>query len=1445
MYLIADNLRAPGETLEVLLHEVVGHYGIRGLMGKDFDPILRDIYEIYGRKGLEEIANRYGLDLNDPEDRKIAAEEKLAEMAQTGERPGFIRRVIAMIKEWLRKMGLDPKWTDADIKALLNRARGWVERGKAKTTVFDGERYSVVKDMPDTISIDGIDRPARNSDGQSIAQTEEGIRNFWRWFGDSGAVDEQGRPLVVYHSSGEEFNVFRKRYERDGVASAEEASSINRFGKGIFFSSDSSISSKFGGTTRSFYLKIDNLYEVNLGGASYFDGTLHDPETGETILDDDDKPMKVDNDFLPDEMAETHLDDKGKYNTGIVVRGVYENIPSKRKPVPMSDTWIVGNPDQIKSATGNNGQFDGKNPDIRFSLSNDEPAPKPKITPELAKRYNEFLDRAEEAVKNRNEEAALKWLAKADEMEQSWTPEPAAITLPVKPQEEMKTTGIKNAVTEEERETKGKNPVEVETRRSFGEAFDRGKEAVDSGQIDPRVLAENLAKAPRALSAEESVALIYDRMRLQDDHATVMEQIEKATADEDPATILEGRQRLAKIEDDINTNDEAARRTGYEQGLGLAARKMMIAEDYSLARSVQRMRVATGLPEIPEELRAKIETLTKQLQESLKKSETYEERIKELEAARKVRRMTEELAPVRRAEKRGSSSRKAMDTEFHALSNKLKAKFGVLNIGFDPEDIVVLAEMARNRVIAGITDAKAIVDDIYEDLKELPDLEKRDIRDAISGYGKSYKMTQDEINVDLREARRQMRLISALEDAQAGEPPLHSGLQRDPISDEVRSLQRQIKEAMRESGLDAQSMRSPEEQWKTAIDSVKTRLKNEIHDLDQQIAAGKRTHKEKSSIDYDEEAKKLKAIRDGKKRLLDEIDARPPKSEDELQKIHLKAYKTRTANRIHDLERKLKTGDFEKKARRALQMDPEALRLKAEAEKIKEAIDTEIRKQELANRTATERGLDWMVKWRRAVILSGSATIGKLTTAASLRQITTPLEELVGGVLSRMPIFSRISDKAPREGGGLNVRAEAEAMRQWFAKTTYMDAWDVIKTGRGELDRMYGKKHDLPPEAIEFFGHVHGALKIMPKRAEFYRSLQKRTEWAIKNGLDVSNPTTQATLFAESYVDANRAIFMQDNAIVTAYRMLINFLRHKGTGGRAGATALQMLMPIVKIPTNFVAETTSYAAGGAKAIGKLIGAKGIGNLTPEEADYVMRALKKQGIGLAMLVMGYLLASEIGGYYERGEKRKAGDVKAGGLRILGVDMPKWALHTPIIEVLQIGATLRRVENHYAEYNEKHPDKPQKEHAFAAGLFAGAKGLIEEVPFFEQPVRTGESLKTAESAGKFFGQFGESLIIPPDLRKISKSMDKAGDEQIPREQENFLQILQGSIPGQRKKLPLNMKKVARMQIHQLANIMENAPSYVADELKPAFRKKFRNSKGLEPGERQRYIEILRSE
>ena len=69
--------------------------------------------------------------------------------------------------------------------------------------------------MPDIIEVDGVQRHTLNSNGKRIAQTEKQVANFWRWFGDSKVVDDEGRPLVVYHGTNAEFGAFETGHQRD------------------------------------------------------------------------------------------------------------------------------------------------------------------------------------------------------------------------------------------------------------------------------------------------------------------------------------------------------------------------------------------------------------------------------------------------------------------------------------------------------------------------------------------------------------------------------------------------------------------------------------------------------------------------------------------------------------------------------------------------------------------------------------------------------------------------------------------------------------------------------------------------------------------------------------------------------------------------------------------------------------------------------------------------------------------------------------------------------------------------------------------------------------------------------------------------------------------------------------------------------------------------------
>ena len=142
VYLLSDQLDGPGQIAEVLFHEVLGHYGLRGVFGDSLKPILQQMGTMrradvlakareYGmvKKGLSDAATWAAMS---EQDRLSAAEEVLAEMAQTQPNIGFVQRAIAAIRNWLRAHvpGFERmRLTDADIvQAYILPARGYVTR---------------------------------------------------------------------------------------------------------------------------------------------------------------------------------------------------------------------------------------------------------------------------------------------------------------------------------------------------------------------------------------------------------------------------------------------------------------------------------------------------------------------------------------------------------------------------------------------------------------------------------------------------------------------------------------------------------------------------------------------------------------------------------------------------------------------------------------------------------------------------------------------------------------------------------------------------------------------------------------------------------------------------------------------------------------------------------------------------------------------------------------------------------------------------------------------------------------------------------------------------------------------------------------------------------------------------------------------------------------------
>lgn len=257
IYLFANGLSDEARAEFVLAQHEITHYGLRGLLGKQMDVALQRVFmsnpDIH-RKTLA-AKQRLGLESNLEAVEEVLADtpteelvklknwRRLVQVVRDGlSRLGFKR--TAALLDRLMKAGLSEQAkADAYVSDLIRAARNWARDGKggAGTAFMSGTRLSQNSENPnitagrphqtDTINVDGVDRPTTNSKGQLIHPTKEGLMKFWRWFGDSIVVDDQGRPLVVYHGTPADISEFNRVFlgNNTGAKSAR---------KGFFFAKD-------------------------------------------------------------------------------------------------------------------------------------------------------------------------------------------------------------------------------------------------------------------------------------------------------------------------------------------------------------------------------------------------------------------------------------------------------------------------------------------------------------------------------------------------------------------------------------------------------------------------------------------------------------------------------------------------------------------------------------------------------------------------------------------------------------------------------------------------------------------------------------------------------------------------------------------------------------------------------------------------------------------------------------------------------------------------------------------------------------------------------------------------------------------------------------------------------------------------------------------------------
>jgi hypothetical protein len=644
-------------------------------------------------------------------------------------------------------------------------------------------------------------------------------------------------------------------------------------------------------------------------------------------------------------------------------------------------------------------------------------------------------------------------------------------------------------------------------------------------------------------------------------------------------------------------------------------------------------------------------------------------------------------------------------------------------------------------------------------------------------------------------------------------------IQADTQLGEMRSKLKALKENY--DSIFPAERRSPSDEQK--LQAQKTRMENRIQEVKTALENNQKIQRKGNKVALDADAEKLKKeLTTLNKQYKTQFPAEPRPPMTDAQR--LQALEKRLGTKQKAVSEKIANKDFSKSGSQRPPVDPWAIKndksgkySSEEKNRADRIISTQAevgrleKKYDYLRRQAERKNMGW-AEWTgqkisngvRASLLSNPITFAKLTASAAARIGTAPIKTGFGVVWSKA--FKAIADKAPREGSKGMVEDTRNEMNA-FAKTFTQGIMDFGKTISGkqsDLTAAFGKTEKYPDSIASWLGTAHEAFKTPAVRNEFVRSLGNRLAFAKLNGEDIKDPNVLFREQNKAYLDAQRMVFKEPNSVADWFNRQIKRIeqRDPATGKMsiprsAAVTLIRSIFPITKIPTNIVKQSFEASPLGlGKGLAGALNAyhAGIENLTPEQADVIMRNLKAGSLGTAAYTLGIFLSPMLGGLYQKGEKQEPNGPPSMTLQIGGYRVPSWMLHDPTFNTMMAGATAAKV---YTENEKKGGDALT---GVVKGVGKDVVGTVEETPFVNETFdlkSIAEALTGEKSSYYPTDEFIKSRTIPQVLDFTAKTLDQnpEGHNILPgikeankRSPKTLWEHIETSIPGLRQNVPL---------------------------------------------------------
>jgi hypothetical protein len=449
--------------------------------------------------------------------------------------------------------------------------------------------------------------------------------------------------------------------------------------------------------------------------------------------------------------------------------------------------------------------------------------------------------------------------------------------------------GFTNAEMNKWRSEHGFTELAKRAKMSLDDLHRQGA-AMANNTDEMRKMIERHERAPYALSAIDQVALGQFIVKSQNAYNDLAVKKREAYENGNEALAI---QYDMEMDDTFSWLDRAQRvnqRVGTEWGRAGRIRQITIDKAGNLADYMVSCARAKGSPLTKSE-KAEAELIYRKFEEAREKHENLklEDVISQLDALSKVR-LARQQDGIK--ERKGKYTPENIERDYVEALAQIRyhgehRSGGVLHGLPNGQKWIRAIEAYHLMNGEGLTDGKPdgakmaqlVLDDV---LAQGVTASLWDIRQMESRMGNLIKPSQDEISKSLRDIHSQMLIEQQMEHILAtGEMPPKTGFDRDEESAAVRQLRRERDRIVREKGIDR---RTYEERLKTALDSYKTRLRNQIEENEKAIAdieAGRPyTPRTNRKLTLDEEAQALKERNKELKDRIKELTDDPAKNQE-------------------------------------------------------------------------------------------------------------------------------------------------------------------------------------------------------------------------------------------------------------------------------------------------------------------------------------------------------------------------------------------------------------------------------------------------------------------------------------------------------------------------------------------------------------------------------------